>query len=235
MDGSEHMEPLIEARRLADDLASSLPQSIPIAALPYQSKIPFKVFSLRETLLHRASALASPAVTLLEAGNIVGGALLARAVIETAAVLFELQSKLDAFVKTPDAEVLDTFLMKGLFANRREEGGVKNAYYTSSILSSVDRLDKKSKGFRKTYDILSEFVHPNYDGVFGSFGAVDKENFILNLGPKNDTMTASNCAKALVAALEILFAYYNDMAEVLTALNQHFEPGWCEGPADGGS
>lgn len=230
MDASEEVEPLVEARLLADAVASSLPRSIPIHALPMQSKIPFKVFSLRETLFHRASALASPAVSLLEAGNVVSGVLLTRAVMETVAILADLQTKLDAFVKSPDVAAMDTFLMKGMFANRQEKGGVKDEFYTSSIMSSIDRLDKKFKGFREMYDTLSEYAHPNYSGVFGAFGTVDHAKFVLELGPKKGARSIGVGANALASAMNILVHYYDEMPESIAALNRHFEPGWAENP-----
>ena len=228
-------ESLTKARALADVVASSLPLSIPIGALPLQSKIPFKVISLREMLFHRASALASPAVSLIETDSIISGALLTRALMETVAMFVDLQSKLDAFLETPDVEIFDSFLMKCLFANRQEEGGVRDEYYTSSILSSIDRLDKKSKGFRFTYDQLSEYAHPNYNGVFGSFGTIDAEKFVLDLGPKISSNGMVIGANALAAALDILVHYYNEMPESMVALNRYFEPGWCENSVGGGS
>jgi hypothetical protein len=177
-------------------------------------------------LFHRASALASPAVSLIEAGNTIGGAVLTRALMETVAIMVDLHAKLSAFVKTPDVESLDTFLMKCLFANRYEDGGVRDEYFTASILSSIDRLDKKTKGFRKMYDVLSEYAHPNYNGVFGSFGKVDEEKFVLDLGPDARSNGTMSGALPLAAALEILVHYYDDMPESMIGVNKHFEPDW---------
>ena len=227
-DSMEGMEALVKARLLADAIASCLPDTIPIAALPMSSKLPFKIISLREMLFHRASALASPAVSLLEDRNVVSGVLLTRALIETVALLADLHRKLEAFVREPDVEVLENFLMKSLFANKYEDGGVKDEYFTSSIMSSVDRLDKQSKGLRALYDQLSEYAHPNYSGVFGTFGKVDRKNFVLNLG-LNIRDSGSNeviGANALAVALTLLVHFYDAMPELMTAVNQHFEPGW---------
>jgi len=224
----EHSEPLAKARLSADNLARSLPSHIPIAALPLSSKIPFKALSLRELLFHRASALASPAVDLLEVGNIVSAALLTRALMETVAMMVELQRKLDNFLENTNAEEFDKFLMKCLFANRYEVDGIKDEYYTASVLTPVDRLDKIINGFRATYDTLSEYAHPNYSGVHGSFGTIDHDNFILDLSPKVGGKGIVIGATALAAALGILVLYYDEMPESLMALNRHFEPGWKE-------
>jgi hypothetical protein len=227
-EGMDGMEPLVKARLLADAIAQSLPTSIPIGALPHSSKLPFKIISLREMLFHRASALATPAVSLLEERNVVSGVLLTRALIETVAMLADLHAKLEAFVQAPDVEALGTFLMGSLFANQYKEGGVKDKYFTRSIMNSIDTLDKKSKGIRALYDQLSEYAHPNYNGVFGTFGKVDTDRFVLNLGPNirdsgNGDVIGAN---ALAAALILLVHYYDAMAELMTTINQHFEPGW---------
>lgn len=227
MDNAEQLKALAEAKGRAEAMASCLPVSIPAAALPMQSKLPFDIISLREMLFHRASALATPAVSLLEARNVVSGALLTRALIETVAILVDLHSKLEAFVKAPDVEVLHTFLMKNLFANKYEENGVRHEYFCSSVLSSIDRLDKKSKGIRQMYDVLSEYSHPNYNGVFGTFGKIDQETLVLNLGPNvRGEGNAIIGVGALVAALTIFEHYYNAMPDLMTAINDHFEPGW---------
>jgi hypothetical protein len=233
MDIAERLNSLADARGMAEAMASCLPGSIPAAALPVQSKLPFDIVSLREMLFHRASALATPAVSLLEARNVVSGVLLTRALIETVAMLVDLHEKLEDFVKSPDVDVFHAFLMKSLFANRYEDKGVKHEYFTSNILSSINRLDKKSQGIRQMYDVLSEYAHPNYNGVFGTFGKMDQEKLVLNLGPNvrgkgNDIIGAG----ALAAALTIFEHYYNAMPDLMTAVNQHFEPEWPKAHPD---
>jgi hypothetical protein len=229
MNDSEHIEPLVRARQAADNLARSLLDQIPIAALPMVSKIPVKVLSLREMLLHRASALASPAVALFEAGNIVSGILLTRALMETVAMMADLNVELGSFLKTSDNERFDAFLMNSLFANRHNDGGEMAIYLTKSILYSIDRLNKIVKGIRSTYDALSEYCHPNWSGVHGSFGSIDTENFVLDLGPKVGAKGIVIGATALEATLGILVLCYDAMPESILALNRHFEPDWREG------
>jgi hypothetical protein len=224
---------LKKSRELVDVIASSLPNRIEIAGLPLNSKIPFKAVSLRELLFHRAAALAGPAVSLYEAGNMVSGVLLTRALMETVAVLVDLQTKLDSFLETKDEQSLDAFLMRCMFANRYEDDGKKDKYYTSSILSFIDRFDKKVEGFRATYDALSEYSHPNWSGLLGSFGSIDQANFIIDFGPKPTGAVKVTGVTALAATLEVLRLYYDEMPESLIALNRHFEPDWREGGPKG--
>jgi hypothetical protein len=225
---------LKRSRELTDAIMNSLPERIEIAALPLNSKIPFKAISLRELLFHRAAALASPAVALYEAGNTVSAIVLTRALMETVAVLVDLQTKLNSFLVTKDEQSLDAFLMKCMFANRHEDEGGRDEYYTSSILSFIDRFDKKVSGFRATYDALSEYCHPNWSGLLGSFGSIDQKNFVIEFGPRPKGKAQESGVIALAAALDILRLYYDEMPESLIALNRHFEPDWCEGGMEHG-
>ena len=163
-------EILAEARQLAESIASSLPKSVDAASLTLKSKVPFKVLSLRELLIHRVSALASPAVTLFEQGKHVPAVVLTRAVLETVTIVFALHRQLQAFLKTKDVLALDDFLMNCLMASRWENA----THQARSILTFVDHVDKKIPGFRQTYDSLSEYAHPNWCGVSGAFGETDR-------------------------------------------------------------
>lgn len=230
LDAMEGLAPLLKARLLADAIASCLPADIPVAALPLHSKIPFKIVSLREMLFHRISALASPAVSLLEAGNLVSGILLTRAVMETAAIVVVLGYELKRFAKKPDIERLDGFLMKCLFANRKIIDGVKDEYEAENIMNFIDAVTKKNNGFRTTYETLCEYAHPNYDGVFGSFGTVDEARFVIELGPRIKGNGGTVGAEALAKSLDILVRNYDDMVPFMNAATQHFEPHWRERP-----
>ena len=200
-------------------IARSLPQTVDGFATTDKSKIPFKLLSLRELLLHRISALASPAVVLFERQEHVAAVVLVRAVVETVAVVFSIHRQLKSFEQTRDANALDHFLMSGLMASRWEDA----KYPARSILTSIDHIDKEIPGFRASYDSLSEFAHPNWCGVFGAFGKVDPANRLLTLGPSGRTSVFESGTSVLCASLSALSHYYNDMAELVATVNEHFE------------
>jgi hypothetical protein len=219
---------LVKARELASVIANSLPTRIEAAALPLQSRIPFKALSLRELLFHRASALASPAVSLYESGNAVSGVVLTRAFMETVALMIELHDKLNSFLTNRDENGFETYLTKCLFANRYTDGGEMSEYFTKSILTPIDKFDKKVTGFRATYDTLSEYAHPNWSGLWGSFGNTDHENYVIDLGTRTKGKAYEIGIMTLASTLDILVFYYDEMPESLIALNRYFEAGWCE-------
>lgn len=215
----EHAEMLSEAKQLADLIASALPAKIEIAALSLNSKIPFKALSLRELLIHRVSELATPAVELFEQRRLIPGVILTRAVIETVALTFSLHKQIESYFRSYDADALDDFLMLSLMASRLPD----SAHQATNIITLVKHVEKKIPGFEQTYNSLSEYTHPNWAGVLGAFGEIDKEAFELLLGPNHRTSALASGVSALSGALLTFHHFYNDMAEMLYRLNDHFE------------
>ena len=66
------------ARAVTDAIANSLPDQVNPATLTLKSKLPFKVLSLRELLIHRVSALAVATVDLQDRSNHLAAAILTR-------------------------------------------------------------------------------------------------------------------------------------------------------------
>src|SRR5713226_5901821 len=95
----DEAQTLKEARGFVDAIASSLPKQIQAAALTWKSKIPFKALTVRESLFHRVSALASAAVELFEAHRVIPAIILTRAVVETVAVMFTFHERLSRFLE----------------------------------------------------------------------------------------------------------------------------------------
>lgn len=212
---------LLEARRLSEAIASSLPDRIQIGALTLNSKLPFKALSLREFLIHRISPLATPAVDLFERGQVIPAIVLTRAVHETVAVFYSMRKRLERFLEDKDVQALDEFLMQCLFGSRNNPGKRP----ARNVLSFVDDAAKNVPEFRTIYDSLSEYAHPNWAGTFGSFGEIDKENFEVKLGPTGRTRAWVTGVSALAGALMLFHHYYNDSADLIRRLNDHFEQG----------
>jgi hypothetical protein len=196
---------LLEARRLADAIASSLPDRIQIAALTLKSKLPFKALSVRELLIHRVSALATAAVDLFEREQLIPAIVLTRSVAETVAFLFCLHERLERFLMDKNVFALDDFLMSCLVSSRIQPGLRK----AINVLTLIDRVDKINPGFRSVYDTLSEYAHPNWSGTLVAFGKIDKKQFELKLGPKLKAGVLKTGVDALSGSLLIFHHYYN--------------------------
>lgn len=222
MDAARQKTLLARARAATETLVGLLADQIPITTSLSTRRVPFKVATLRELLAHRMAALAVPATTLLDKSNIVSGILLSRAALETVAILIDLDRELRSFLQAPDEEKLDKFLMNSIFANRHGEKGEMAEYQTRSIMYSIDRLDKDVKGIRFTYDALSEYCHPNWGGLHGSFGKVNPEMSVVDLGPRMVGEGFEIGGTALSASVEMFVACYNEMDGLIARLNAHF-------------
>jgi len=212
-------ETLAEAKEFAERLAASLPDIIPVAGLTLKSKLPFKALSIRELLIHRVSELASSAVENFERGRTVAAIALTRGVIETVAVLFALHERVERFLEDKNVDELDAFLMRTLMGSRTN-GDLPVA---ANILTLIDRLHLAVEGTRTTYDALCEITHPNWAGLLGSFGELDRQAMELRLGATGRSRGMSAGVNALSGALMTFQHYYNELAGLIGQLNEHFE------------
>lgn len=217
---SERLSDLEEARSLAQALEESLPANFEIAMLTLESKIPFKLLSYREALIHRFADTCVAAVGAVEASKPVSAALLTRGSMETLARMKELKDQIERFLQSQDTESLDSFVMNRLFGSRNNPD-LPNAV---SVLTSLDKMSDLIPNFRNVYDSLSEYCHPNYQGVSGSFSKIDHENFTVIFGDSERKERAmQTILPALTAGCHLFTYVYNAVGDLMYAVNNHFE------------
>ena len=162
------------------------------------SKLPFKVMSLRATLLYRVVDLAESSLSLLP-DRATGAAILARAVMETVALFFALRTLVAAVVEPRQLNNFDEKIMQMTFGSR--------AGHTSeqalNILTIIKHMDKAFKGMAHWHAQLSEFAHPNYAGVLGSYGAVRKGTLVLSLEKRRTQPLGRVVVVTLCTCLEV--------------------------------
>jgi len=207
------------ARALAESFASSLPALVDPAMFTLRSKLPFKAISVRELLIHRVSALADAAILLFERHNYLGGVVVTRSILETVAIAFALERALNRFVRVKDAAALDQYLMRLLLPS----GAPDAKHQAMDITGLIDSVDKKVPGFRQTYNDFSECAHPNWSGVFGTFGTIDEGAGLVHLGVSETSTTWGAGVHALVGLLVEFERIYAALPTLITELNSHFE------------
>lgn len=141
-----------------------------------KSKLAWKLATLREPLLYRVVALAESFAVNWNCQNLVGAYLPARALIETSALLLELEADLRKYIGAQDLASIDALLMNRLFSTRDAEWLAEHPEAKAiNVLTLIDRLDERElKGIREHYDHMSEVCHPNSLGhrlVYGEFDA----------------------------------------------------------------
>jgi hypothetical protein len=180
-EGEGHISEVVE---ILDRWRASLSHEIPVAALlarcpiAYKWKAPFRCVVVREALLRRILALGESIVVLTNQKHHVGARILLRGAVEATALLEYIVQRMDALIKgSIEWEKFDELTMR-LIVGRRDFGDVEAV----QILNAVRDAEKTYPGLKEIHDRLSETVHPNYDGVVGSFVKMDHEEHVAHLG-----------------------------------------------------
>jgi len=198
-----------------DSFKSSLPSRVDPAEIGSRSKIPFKALTYREALLHRITELADSSIGFLSSENkAVSGFILTRATYETMAMLFVLHSKIDDVVKSKEVGDFDDYIMNYTFGWRTE--GNDGLPKIPNILGAIDKVDKILDGkYRRAYEDISEYCHPNCAGVHSSYVKYDKTNIWADIGAQFTKLKTDPTVGTLYATLEMFEHYYNDISTLM--------------------
>lgn len=141
-----------------------------------ESKTAWKYALLQQSLLYRITALASGCAAMWNTGNVVGSILCGRALLETIVLAHHVREELLRLSTAKDGDAIDELANAHLFATRNAET-IADGYghQARSILTYVDKFDKKIPGVRDAYDFLSEFAHPNGSGHLFTYGEMNKQ------------------------------------------------------------
>ena len=140
------------------------------------SQIAMQVAALQHALLHRIVSLGTAITRNWNAGNVLGAALGARALLETIALIHRVEDELFSFAEKKDFEGLQKHAVKLIFANRDDELNAQNPeLQATNALTYVQHFDKAVPGIEKHYKFLCEWCHPNHFGHYGAFAKFDKE------------------------------------------------------------
>ncbi|GHT47369.1 hypothetical protein FACS189440_07660 [Bacteroidia bacterium] len=141
------------------------------------AKIPYKVHLLSELMNCRMLDCCESVNLLIKKNHILPSVALIRAAFENIAVLnrvvLSIRKSLESNLLSDN---FDELIMKIIFGTRYDED-VK----AINILTQLDMLDKGYQGIRKFYDDLCEFVHPNWDGVEGSYSILQEDKGVKDI------------------------------------------------------
>ena len=209
-------ESLSHAKELTEEFKLNLPKKIEAASLSLKSKLPFKAVSLREVLIHRLTELSEVACDLYERKKIVSAFIITRSVMETAAMLYWLYSKVKKAVDSQDIGDINDFLNRALLGWR----DTKMPAQAYNILTAVDEIDKIFNGYRSLYDSLSEFAHPNWSGVHGAYAKINTKEYSVDLGSEVTELPVAIGLPPLEGSLEVFKHYYNELSTLFPSFIQ---------------
>ena len=141
------------------------------------ASIPFKVHSFIEIMNLRMIDFSESAQILLKNDKVVPAASLIRSLFENAAITNRIAIAVEESLKNKKlTDDFDNLITRIKFGTRYDDEIV-----SINVLTQIDKLDKQFNGFRKFYDSLCEYTHPNWDGVEGSYSELDEKNRCTHL------------------------------------------------------
>jgi hypothetical protein len=157
----------------------------------------------------------------IERGDIVAGALLTRATLEGAALMWDLYE----VVRTRGAttqEALDARIFALLMGQRTETDQVQ----MRSVMTLLDRLDKRLPGTRDRYEYLSEYAHPNWSGVSGAYSRINASEFTTAFGrnPRVQNGMSKHASAVLAVALSLFRLDYDAFADLMPVWLSELDP-----------
>lgn len=159
------------ARDQSARLADRRSNEIDLVGQAQRFKLPGVALMLSESLLWRQEELARNAIEAIERRDRVAGALLARAAMETTAMLSFIHDNIAEALEKGDGADLHQKLAGALTGSKLWED-LPGAVH---VLKAIDRLDKSIPGYRHAYDGLSELAHPNWAGTYGAYARHDEK------------------------------------------------------------
>lgn len=160
----------------------------------WRAKHPFKVMSYVNAMSWRMYDMSSVALTLMNQDAIIPSLCLVRACWENMVATYELKTLIQDCCEQQDiTEAVDDTLMRLLYSNRYDKDnryvGTEHYeqfkdYKAKNILTLVQKLEKDYPATKDFYSTICEFVHPNGDGVGGSYSYLDEATHTVSFGPQ---------------------------------------------------
>jgi hypothetical protein len=198
-----------------------------------RSKIAWKLATYQHVLLHRLIALMDGAAVSWNNRCALSAMLSARALMETFAVMAEFERRVARLLKEEDLGGLDAVAQNGIFASR-DPDWIKDNPETQavSVLTYIDKFDKRVDGFRGHYDMLSERCHPNSLGHNFMFAELDRTDGTVRFCDEREPARNGELIIGALAPLplvESIMARLDELIEKVSDLHHRVAP--VGGPA----
>lgn len=178
----EMEEQVQKCKAAVQAIKGKLPAFVDLYFKELPSQTPFRVVCLRDILIHRVTHLAEEGLDLHSRKSVIPFILVVRAAMETAALLYMLDKKVETAIETSKGDELEEFLRKATIGSRNNDTEVTSI----NTITALDHLSKKYPHIKKFYDDLSEFCHPNFAGVLASYSRLSDDKLKFILGPDPD-------------------------------------------------
>lgn len=146
--------------------------------------------------------------------------LLTRAIYENTAYMYDLSKKILMYYEADNYTEIHKLILNRLVGNRLNSASPQIV----NVLTVNDSVAKEIPDYKEFYDFISDFCHPNYSGMHGIYGKLDKENARLFVDKKYGYTeeTFSFIITGLITSLEIFYTSVKNLLNNMDELNNFF-------------
>jgi hypothetical protein len=193
---------------------NSLPAKVEVGGLysrnstAHKWKAPFRSISLREGVFWRLHDLLTQSYALHQQGHALGARILLRSGFETLATLIYLNQL--------TASVLDGSMNFHTFGEKTATLllGSRNdmtEHKSISIITVLEKCDKRYPGLMSLYADLSESAHPSYEGTCIGYSTIDRVAYATTFSNRWMEMYGNSHLKSMELCMMIFEAEYNEV------------------------
>jgi hypothetical protein len=220
------------ANEVLENLASRKRTQIVVEGPLEKSKLAWQISSLSEALLRRTIMLGEGIALCWNASNPLTTFLACRALVETCALLADLEERLLGFVSIENPTIQDIGKLYEVTMNRlfssRDEDWVADYPQSAAInvLTFIDKLDKTFTGARKHYDRLSERCHPNSAGLHLLYATTEYETGTVHFDDNKGMayVEVVGAAITLLPVMEFFFERIDKHTALIADIHHRLAP-----------
>lgn len=185
---------------------------------PPKASVKWKAEMFLNSMLFRALSISSGICLNWNTGNGLSAVILARALMETGAVTWDMKNYILKNFNDKNIENIDKKLTIQTLAYSARISD-ENFPPPFNIMDSIREIDKSFSGLKRTYDFLSDFAHPNYTGSLSSFGKsnAQKTGFTFSFDNANNEMVFSEIILGMIM-LDVIELSIEDVSKIKDSL-----------------
>jgi hypothetical protein len=176
--------------------------------IAYKWKAPFRVWMLREAVFWRLHDLMTQSYALHQQKHGLGACILLRSGFESLATLIYLnqlmQQVLDGKLNFHDFGEKTTVLLLG---SRNNERGPQSL----SIVTVLEKCDKRYPGITALYADLSESAHPSYEGLCRGYSKINHGEYETNFSNRWMELYGDRHLGAMELCMKMFHHEYDDV------------------------
>ncbi|BDT67194.1 hypothetical protein os1_13650 [Comamonadaceae bacterium OS-1] len=174
--------------------------------IAHKWKSPWRALLLREAVGWRLVDLLIQSNALYKAQHLLGARILVRAAFETLGILIYSNQEMRRVVSGHlDFHEFSGLTSQLLLGSRDNTTSLK----AKSILTVLQKADKRFPGLLAWYEVLCESAHPNCEGLLVGYSTGDTENYQTTFENRWAAMYSSTHESSIEACMVIFDAEYN--------------------------